>query len=57
METPNVKVPKPERQIIFELCQIIDMFHNYGNEADSVHAMTEERKRRYYWALQEAEDS
>jgi len=57
METVNVKVPKPERQIIFELCQIIDMFHNYGNEADSFHAMTEERKRRYYWALQEAEDS
>lgn len=49
--------PKPERQIIHELCLLLHMFHMHGSEASACKDMPEWLARRYQWALQQAEDA
>jgi hypothetical protein len=49
--------PKPERQIIHELCLLLDLVHTWGNEAGAIGAAPEWLKRRYEWALQQIEDA
>lgn len=49
--------PKPERQIIHELCLILAAVHEHGSERSAVESLPEWLVYRYRWACVQAGDA